>query len=103
MTDTRDPSRKLLADVVRFKRQAREAREELARKAQVLDALRADAIAFRLGGRLRVEDFRLFIGVDEVVTADGGLDGRRLEVLVADLLHRRPELAVSRADSGVGR
>lgn len=95
MSQHADPQRKLLHDVMRFKRERNLALEHLRRQANVLDGLRADAIAFRLTGRLRMEDFVAFIGVQKVLAADGGIDGRRLEGEVVDLLRRRPELAVS--------
>ncbi|MDO4044426.1 hypothetical protein [Clavibacter michiganensis] len=97
MTDTRDPERKLLRDVVRYKRERNAARELATR-------LRADYVAALVKGRLlRLEDFYTFIGIDMVTAPDGSVDAGELDNRLTDLLLRRPELAASGADVGPTR
>ncbi|MFT2694335.1 hypothetical protein [Clavibacter zhangzhiyongii] len=94
MTDTRDPRRKLLRDVQRFKQERNEARAELARTRTLADQLRRDAVALAVRGRLlRLEDFHVFIGLGAVLDQDGRVDPRAIDRRVDDLLRRRPELA----------
>jgi hypothetical protein len=96
MTDTRDPGKKLLQDVVRFKQQRNEARAALSLQAVLLADLQLELIAMRVRGRLlRFEDFHHHIGVGTVLKPDGRVDHRRLDLAVSDLLRRRPELGVS--------
>ena len=96
MTDTRDPGRKLLQDAVRFKRERNQAREACARQGALLAELQLELIAVRLRGRLlRFEDFHGHIGVNAVMQADGRVDYRTLDLMVSDLLRRRPELGIS--------
>ena len=101
MTDYRDPGTKLLQDVVRFKRQRNEARAEAARQAALVADLQLQLIAGRVRGRLlRFEDFHGHIGVETVLQPDGLVAYRKLDLLVSDLLRRRPELGVSPQNSG---
>lgn len=96
MTDTRDPGRRLIQDVMRYKLQRNEARAESARQAVLLAELRLELIAVRVRDRLlRFEDFHGHIGVEAVVQRDGHVDNRKLDLMVSDLLRRRPELGVS--------
>lgn len=91
-----DPEQHLLKDLARAKQQRRDVEAELERQRRVLADLQAEVIMHRLRGRLlRLEDFDLHIGVANVITPEGRVDGRRLEMLLADLLRRRPELGVN--------
>ena len=94
MTDSSwDPARKLLGDVVKAKRLWRAARDENARQASVIRELQLELIAGRVRGRLRrFEDFHQYIGAEACLHIDGRLDYRKLDLLVSDLLRRRPEL-----------
>lgn len=101
MTDSRDPGTKLLQDVVRFKRQRNEARAEVMRQAALLADMQMELIAMRVRGRLlRFEDFHHHIGVANVLQPGGRVDHRKLDLMVSDLLRRRPELAAPRPDLG---
>lgn len=101
MTDSRDPGTKLLQDVVRFKRQRNEARAEAERLEALLADMRLQMIAGRVRGHLlRFEDFHHHIGVGAVVSADGRVNLRKLDLMVSDLLRRRPELGISHPNDG---
>ncbi|KAB1647136.1 hypothetical protein F8O06_00710 [Pseudoclavibacter sp. CFCC 14310] len=103
MTDRRDPQKKLLQDVIRFKAQRNEARRTLAGQAVLVRELRAQLLAVRLAGRLlRTDDFQRFVGVDNVLDEHGRIDWVKVDNRVDDLLRRRPELAAKpdRIDQG---
>ena len=95
MTDYRDPGTRLLQDVMRFKGQRNEARAETARQARLVAELQLELIAARVRGRLlRFEDFHQHVTVAAVIQPDGRVDYRTLDLMVSDLLRRRPELSV---------
>ncbi|TFD48712.1 hypothetical protein E3T46_14885 [Cryobacterium sp. Hh11] len=96
MSDNRDPGARLLQDVMRFKGQRNEARAETARQAGLIAELQLELIATGVRGRLlRFEDFHQHVTVEAVLCPDGRVDSRKLDLMVSDLLRRRPELGVS--------
>ena len=89
-----DPARRLIADAVRYKRQRNTADALVASQAALIAEMQRQLVASRLAGRLlRLEDFYGHIGLETVVQPDGRMDLRKLDLLVSDLLRRRPELA----------
>ena len=93
MTDSWDPARKLLGDLVKVKRQRNDAVARVARLTALAAELQLQVIAMRVRGRLlRFEDFHQYIGAEAVLHIDGRLDYRKLDLMVSDLLRRRPEL-----------
>ena len=93
MTDNRDPGFKLAQDAVRYKKLWHEVRAEAERLTALTSEQRLELIAMRIRRRLlRLEDFHTYIGVEACLRIDGRLDYRSLELKVADLLRRRPEL-----------
>ena len=90
---------RLIRDVVKRKGERDAARARVAQQSVLLAELRVEVIQIRLAGRLlRFEDFDRFIGVENVIDASGRIDERELEVRLADLLHRRPELGAPPCD-----
>ena len=89
-----DPARKLLGDVMKVKRQRNAAAALVAEQAALIAELQMQVIAGRVLGRLRrLEDVATYVGLETVVQPDGRMDLRKLDLLVSDLLRRRPELA----------
>ena len=94
MTNHHEGGSNLLRDVQRFKRLSREGRDEIARLTALITEQRLELISTRVrGSLLRLEDFYTYIGVKAVLHIDGRLDYRKLDVLIGDLLRRRPELS----------
>lgn len=94
MTNHHEGGSNLLRDVQRFKKLWHEARAETERQAALIAEQRLELIAGRVRNRLRrLEDFHHYIGAEAVLHIDGRLDYRKLDVLIGDLLRRRPELS----------
>ena len=88
-----DPARRLIADAVRYKRQRNASDALVAEQAALIAEQRLELISPRVRGNLlRLEDFHTYIGVEACLRIDGRLDYRKLDLLVSDLLRRRPEL-----------
>ena len=88
-----DPARKLLGDLVKAKRQRNASAALVAEQAALIAEQRLELIASRVRTRLRrLEDFHTYIGAEACLHIDGRLDYRKLDLLVSDLLRRRPEL-----------
>ena len=93
MTNYRGAGDNLLADALRYKTLWHAARAETERLTALTSEQRLELIAMRIRRRLlRLEDFHTYIGVEACLRIDGRLDYRSLELKVADLLRRRPEL-----------
>lgn len=74
----------------------------IAHQRVLLDELRRESIAIRIGGRLtKLEHFHIHIGVAKVLDSEGRVDGVKLELLLADHLREYPEHA-ARASADVG-
>ena len=94
MTNHHEGGDNLLRDVLRFKRLWHAARDENARQAALIAEQRLELIASRVRTRLRrLEDVGHYIGLETFVQPDGRLDYRKLDLMVSDLLRRRPELS----------
>ena len=94
MTNYRDAGDNLLADAVRYKKLWHEVRSETERQAALIAEQQLELIAGRVRTRLRrLEDFHHYIGTEAVLHIDGRLDYRKVDLLVSDLLRRRPELS----------
>lgn len=92
--DRRSPERRLLDDARKAKAALYEARAVIVRQAEVLAEMRAELLAIRLRGRLRVDEFEAFVGVVNVLREDGiRIDDEVLELRVTALLRERPYLA----------
>ena len=98
MSDSRDPGFKLAQDAVRYKKLWHEVRDETARLTALTAELQMELIAGRVLGRLlRLEDVA-YLDLQTVVQPDGRLNYRMLDLLVSDLLRRRPELGAPELD-----
>ena len=100
MTNYRDAGDNLLADAVRYKKLWHEERAEAERLTALTAEQRLELIAGRIRGRLlRLEDVA-YLDLQTVVQPDGRLNYRMLDLLLADLLRRRPELGAPNPEVG---
>ena len=98
MTNYRDAGDNLLADAVRYKKLWHKAQDETKGQAALIAEQRLELIAGRVRGRLlRLEDVA-YLDLQTVVQPDGRLNYRMLDLLVSDLLRRRPELGAPELD-----
>lgn len=79
----------------RIRHERNAARDALLAMKPILHEYQVESVEHRLAGRLAMEDFEYFIGLEKVLDADGRIDGWGLEQLVGALLQRRPRLALS--------